>query len=152
MWINTYSFYPDMFGLDSGRDRSFDNTKQKRMMKRLLFIFSTCLFLCACGTKQEAKQTPYTEEEYVIRGSVLQNPDSMEYYSKLAAEGDARGLYVMAASYYCNGQVQPLPVGITRVRSKEVADSMLTVASEQGYKPAISTIECFRNCGEWEKE
>ena len=122
-------------------------------MKKALFIFTTCLLLFACGTKQqETKQTPYTEEEYVIRGSVLQNPDSMDYYAALADEGDARALYVMAASYYCNGEVQPLPVGITRVRSKEVADSMLTVASEQGYKPAISTIECFRNCGEWEKE
>lgn len=66
-------------------------------MKKLLFIFITCLLLCACGTKQEAKQTPYTEEEYVIRGSVLQNLDLMDYYAALAKEGDTRALYIMAA-------------------------------------------------------
>jgi TPR repeat protein len=116
------------------------------MMKRLLFIFTTCLLLCACGTKQEAKQTQYTEEEYVIRGSVLQNPDSMDYYAALANEGDARALYVMAASYYCNGEVQPLPVEITRVRTRHEADSLLSLAAEQGYKPAIKTRECFKEC------
>lgn len=121
-------------------------------MKRLLFIFFASVFFCACGTKQTQQQCPYQEDSFPIHGSVLKNVDSMEYYNAKAAEGDARGLYIMAASYYCAGQAQPLPVGITRVRSKEVADSMLTVASEQGYKPAISTIECFRNCGEWEKE
>ena len=115
-------------------------------MKRLLFIIAACAILCACGSKTEQKQCPYDEEEYVIRGSVLQNPDSMEYYSELAAQGDARALYIMAASYYCNDQVQPLPIDIKRVRTREEADSLLNVAAEQGYKPAIKTQECFRDC------
>ena len=116
-------------------------------MKKVLFIFTTCLLLFACGTKQqEAKQTPYTEEEYVIRGSVLQNPDSMEYYNAKAAEGDARAQYIMAASYYCSAEAQPLPVGITRVRTRAEADSLLDSAANQGYKPAIKTRECFREC------
>ena len=120
-------------------------SKQKYLTQ--LFIFTTCLLLFACGTKQqEAKQTQYTEEEYVIRGSVLQNPDSMDYYAALANEGDARGLYIMAASYYCAGQAQPLPVGITRVRTRHEADSLLDLAAEQGYKPAIKTRECFKEC------
>lgn len=121
-------------------------SKRRKVMKKALFIFTTCLLLCACGTKQEAKQTPYTEEEYVIRGSVLQNPDSMDYYAALANEGDARALYVMAASYYCNGQAQPLPVGITRIHTRQEADSLLNLAAEQGYKPAIKTRECFKEC------
>ena len=115
-------------------------------MKKLLYTIAAALLLCACGTKQTQQQCPYQEDSFPIHGSVLKNVDSMEYYSRMAAEGDARGLYVMAASYYCTGQVQPLPVGITRVRSKEVADSMLTVAAEQGYKPAIKTRECFKEC------
>ena len=135
-----------MFRLDSGRNRSFDNTEQKRMMKRLLFILTTCLFLSACGTKQTESQCPYQEDSFPIHGSVLKNMDSMEYYSRLAAEGDARGLYVMAASYYCTGQVQPLPVGITRIRTRQEADSLLDLAAEQGYKPAIKTRECFKEC------
>lgn len=115
-------------------------------MKKLLLLFTTCLFLCACGTKQTENQCPYQEDSFPIHGSVLKNVDSMEYYNAKAAEGDARAQYIMAASYYCAGQAQPLPVGITRVRSKEVADSMLTVAAEQGYKPAIKTRECFKEC------
>ena len=115
-------------------------------MKKLLFIFAACALLCACGSKPEQKQCLYEEEEYVIRGSVLQNPDSMDYYAALANEGDARGLYVMAASYYCNGEVQPLPVEITRVRTRHEADSLLDLAAEQGYRPAIKTRECFKEC------
>ena len=120
-------------------------SKQKYLTQ--LFIFTTCLLLFACGTKQqEAKQTQYTEEEFVIRGSVLQNPDSMDYYAALAEEGDARGLYVMAASYYCAAEAQPLPVGVTRVHTRAEADSLLDAAANQGYKPAIKTRECFREC------
>ncbi len=89
---------------------------------------------------------PYTEEEYAIRGSVLKSVDSMEYYSALAAQGDARAQYIMAGSYYCNAEVQPLPVGIKRVRSRAEADSLLEAAAAQGYKPAIKTIECFKEC------
>lgn len=40
----------------------------------------------------------------------------------------------------------PLPVGITRVRSRAEADSLLDAAADQGYKPAIKTRECFREC------
>lgn len=115
-------------------------------MKKLLLILPLCLIAVACGTKQ--KQTPYTEEEYVIHGSVLKSVDSMEYYSAKAAEGDARAQYIMAASYYCTGEVQPLPVGIKRVRTQAEADSLLQEAASQGYKPAIKTIECFRECRE----
>lgn len=121
-------------------------------MKKLLYTIAAALLLCACGKKLTQQQCPYQEDSFPIHGSVLKNVDSMEYYNAKAAEGDARAQYIMAASYYCAGEAQPLPVGITRVRSKEVADSMLTVAAEQGYKPAISTIECFKNCGEWDKE
>ena len=113
-------------------------------MKKLLFIVPLCFIAVACGTKQ--KQTPYTEEEFAIHGSVLKSVDSMEYYSAKAAEGDARAQYIMAASYYCNAEVQPLPVGIKRVRSQVEADSLLQEAAAQGYKPAIKTIECFREC------
>ena len=81
-------------------------------MKKLLFIFAACALLCACGSKPEQKQCPYEGEEFVIHGSELQSPDSMEHYAALAAEGDARAQYVMAASYYCTGEVQPLPVGM----------------------------------------
>jgi hypothetical protein len=98
----------------------------------------------ACGNK--SKQCPYTEEEYPIRGCVLKSVDSMEYYSAKAAEGDARAQYIMAASYYCNAEVQSLPVGIKRVRTQTEADSLLEQAAAQGYKPAIKTIECFREC------
>lgn len=115
-------------------------------MKKILFILSTCALICACGTKPAQNQCPYTEEEFPIHGSVLSNPDSMEYYSELAKEGDARALYIMAASYYCNDQVQPLPIDIKRVRTREEADSLLNVAAEQGYKPAIKTKECFKEC------
>jgi hypothetical protein len=99
-----------------------------------------------CCTKTSPKQTPYTEEEYAIRGSVLKNVDSMEYYSELAMQGDARAQYIMAGSYYCTAEVQPLPVGIKRVRTQAEADSLLEEAAAQGYKPAIKTIECFREC------
>ena len=115
-------------------------------MKKLVFIFAACALLCACGSKTEQKQCPYDEEEFVIHGSVLQSPDSMEHYAALASEGDARAQYVMAASYYCTGEVQPLPVGITRVRTRAEADSLLDAAAAQGYKPAIKTRECFREC------
>ena len=121
-------------------------------MKKLIYTSAAALLLCACGTKQTQQQCPYQEDSFPIHGSVLKNVDSMEYYNSKAAEGDARALYVMAASYYCAGKAEPLPEGINRVHTKAVADSMLTVAAEQGYKPAISTIECFKNCGEWEKE
>ena len=113
-------------------------------MKKLLFIIPLCFIVVACGNKP--KQTPYTEEEYAIRGSVLKSVDSMEYYSALAAQGDARAQYIMAGSYYCNGEVQPLPVGIKRVRTQAEADSLLEAAAAQGYKPAIKTIECFKEC------
>ena len=85
-------------------------------MKKILFIFAACALLCACGSKPEQKQCPYDEEEFVIHGSVLQSPDSME------------------------------PVGITRVRTRAEADSLLDAAAAQGYKPAIKTRECFREC------
>ena len=113
-------------------------------MKKLLFILPLCIFAIACGTKQ--KQTPYTEEEFEIRGSVLKSVDSMEYYSAKASEGDARAQYIMAASYFCNGEVQPLPVEVKRVRTRAEADSLLQEAANQGYKPAIKTIECFKEC------
>jgi TPR repeat protein len=115
-------------------------------MKHTLLIFAAALLLCACGSKPAQHQCPYTEEEFPIHGSVLSNPDSMAYYSELAEQGDARALYIMAASYYCNDQVQPLPIDIKRVRTREEADSLLNVAAEQGYKPAIKTQECFREC------
>ena len=103
-----------------------------------------CFIAIACGNK--SKQCPYTEEEYPIRGCVLKSVDSMEYYSAKASEGDARAQYIMAGSYYCNAEVQPLPVGIKRVRSRAEADSLLEAAAAQGYKPAIKTIECFKEC------
>lgn len=117
-------------------------------MKKILFLLSACALLCACGSKPEQKQCPYTEEEFTIHGSVLSNPDSMEYYSALAEQGDARALYIMAASYYCNNQVQPTPYNIKRARTRVEADSLLNVAAEQGYKPAIKTRECFKECRE----
>ena len=115
-------------------------------MRKLLFIFTAALLLCACGTKQTQQQCPYSEDTFVIHGSLLKNVDSMEYYNALAAQGDARAQYIMAASYYCNAEVQPLPVGITRVRTRAEADSLLDAAAAQGYKPAINTRECFREC------
>ena len=117
-----------------------------RQMKKLHFTIAAALLLCACGTKQTQQQCPYQEDSFPIHGSVLKNVDSMEYYNSKAAEGDARALYVMAASYYCTGEVQPLPVGITRVRTRHEADSLLDLAAEQGYKPAIKTRECFKEC------
>lgn len=95
-------------------------------MKNLLLILPICFLFVACGNKP--KQCPYTEEEYPIRGFVLKSVDSMEYYSALATQGDARAQYIMAGSYYCNAEVQPLPVGIKRVRSREEADSLLEAA------------------------
>lgn len=118
-------------------------------MKKFLYILAACALLCACGTKpaQQAEQScPYQEDSFPIHGSLLKNVDSMEYYSAKAQEGDARALYIMAASYCCTDQVQPLPFKITRVRTREVADSMLNVAAQQGYKPAIATQECFKKC------
>ena len=114
-------------------------------MKKILFILPI-LCLMVCCTKTSPKQTPYTEEEFAIRGCVLKSADSMEYYSALAEQGDARAQYIMAGSYYCNAEVQPLPVGIKRVRSQAEADSLLEAAAAQGYKPAIKTIECFKEC------
>lgn len=116
------------------------------IMKHNLFLVIVSILLVGCGTKPAQNQCPYTEEEFPIHGSVLSNPDSMAYYSELAEQGDARALYIMAASYYCNDQVQPLPIDIRRVRTREEADSLLNVAAEQGYKPAIKTQECFREC------
>ena len=115
-------------------------------MKRILVISISALLLCACGTKQSQQQCPYSEDTFVIHGSLLKDVDSMEYYNALAAQGDARAQYIMAASYYCTAQVQPLPVGITRVRTRAVADSLLQAAADQGYKPAIATIQCFSDC------
>jgi len=115
-------------------------------MKRMLFIFAAALLLCACGTKQTQQQCPYQEDSFPIHGSVLKNVDSMEYYSAQAAQGDARAQYILAASYYCNAEAQPLPVGITRVHTRAEADSLLDAAANQGYKPAIKTRECFREC------
>ena len=115
-------------------------------MSRELFIYFAALLLCACGTKQTQQQSPYPEDTFVIHGSLLKNVDSMEYYNALAAQGDARAQYIMAASYYCTAEVQPLPVGITRVHTRAEADSLLNAAAEQGYKPAINTRECFREC------
>lgn len=115
-------------------------------MKIYFPIILVMLLLCACGTKQTQQQYPYQEDSFPIHGSVLKNVDSMEYYNSLAAQGDARAQYIMAASYYCNGEVQPLPVGITRVRTRAEADSLLDAAAAQGYKPAIKTRECFREC------
>ena len=115
-------------------------------MKKLLYTITAALLLCACGTKQTQQQCPYPEDTFVIHGSLLKNVDSMEYYNALAAQGDARAQYIMAASYYCNVEVQPLPVGITRVHTRAEADSLLDAAAAQGYKPAINTRECFREC------
>ena len=84
-------------------------------MKRLIYTSAAALLLCACGTKQTQQQCPYQEDSFPIHGSVLKNVDSMEYYNALAAQGDARAQYIMAASYYCSAEAQPLPVGITRV-------------------------------------
>ena len=80
-----------------------------RQMKKLHFTIAAALLLCACGTKQTQQQCPYQEDSFPIHGSVLKNVDSMEYYNALAAQGDARAQYIMAASYYCAGQAQPLP-------------------------------------------
>jgi hypothetical protein len=113
-------------------------------MKKLLFILPVCLIVVACGNKP--KQTPYTEEEFAIRGCVLKSVDSMEYYSVKAAEGDARAQYIMAGSYYCNAEVQPLPVGIIRVHTQAEADSFLAEAAAQNYIPAIRAIECLKEC------
>lgn len=115
-------------------------------MKKLLYTIAAALLLCACGTKQTQQQCPYTEDTFPIYGHVLKNVDSMEYYSAQAAQGDARAQYIMAASYYCNAEAQPLPVGITRVHTRAEADSLLDAAANQGYKPAIKTRECFREC------
>ena len=115
-------------------------------MKKFLYTIAAALLLCACGTKQTQQQCPYPEDTFVIHGSLLKNVDSMEYYNALAAQGDARAQYIMAASYYCNAEVQPLPVGITRVHTRAEADSLLDAAAAQGYKPAISTRECFLEC------
>ena len=49
------------------------------------------------GAYCDEEYEEYTEEEYVIRGSVLQNLDLMDYYAALAKEGDTRALYIMAA-------------------------------------------------------
>lgn len=115
-------------------------------MKKLFYTIAVCALLCACGTKQTEQTCPYQEDSFPIHGSLLKNVDSMEYYNALAAQGDARAQYIMAASYYCAAEVQPLPAGITRVRTRAEADSLLDAAAAQGYKPAIKTREYFREC------
>ena len=114
-------------------------------MKKILLVLPI-LVLMVCCIKTTPKQTPYTEEEYAIRGSVLKSVDSMEFYSELAKQGDARAQYIMAGSYYCTAEAQPLPVGIIRVRTRAEADSLLEEAAKQGYKPAIKSIECLKEC------
>ena len=116
------------------------------LISQCIFVFLVCFVFSSCGTKQTQQQCPYPEDTFVIHGSVLKNVDSMEYYNAQAAHGDARAQYIMAASYYCTAEVQPLPVGIARVRTRAEADSLLDAAAAQGYKPAINTRECFREC------
>lgn len=70
----------------------------------------------------------------------------MECYNAQAAQGDARAQYIMAASYYCHADVLPVPEDVIRVRTRAEADSLLNAAADQGYKPAINTRECFREC------
>lgn len=113
-------------------------------MKRFLFILATCALLCACGSKSEQKQCPYDEEEFVIRSRMLHHPDTMDHYAALAAESDARGQYVMAASYYCFDDRHPIPAGVKRVYTEAEADSLLDAAAAQGYKPAIKARDYIR--------
>lgn len=113
-----------------------------RIMRKFLYTIAAALLLCACGTKQTQLQCPYQEDSIPIHGSVLKNIDSMEYYNAQAAQGDARAQYIMAASYYCNAEVQPQSVGITRVRTRAEADSLLDAAAAQGYKPAHEVEPC----------
>ena len=96
--------------------------------------------------EKDSECSDYNRYLHEYAKAVLKNVDSMEYYNALAAQGDARAQYIMAASYYCSAEAQPLPVGITRVRTRAEADSLLDAAANQGYKPAIKTRECFREC------
>ena len=100
-----------------------------------VWSFRTPFFLCLFATAHLAVSLHQNQQRY---GSF--------YYNALAAQGDARAQYIMAASYYCAAEAQPLPVGITRVRTRAEADSLLDAAANQGYKPAIKTRECFREC------
>ena len=109
-------------------------------MKNYLSIF---LFLGALFSAPILSAQPPAEPiPTALSESLYTSRDSMTYYASLSEQGDARGQFVMAVSYYY-AKGRTVPDGVPRIYSRREALSLLRQSSEQGYEPAKNLERCM---------
>ena len=87
-------------------------------------------------------QPPAEPIPTALSESLYTNRDSMTYYASLCEQGDARGQFVMAVSYYY-AKGRTVPDGVHRIYTRREAMSLLRRSSEQGYEPAANLLKCM---------
>lgn len=109
-------------------------------MKNYLSIF---LFLGALFSAPILSAQPPAEPiPTALSESLYTSRDSMTYYASLSEQGDARGQFVMAVSYYY-AKGRTVPDGVPRIYTRREAMSLLRRSSEQGYEPAANLLRCL---------
>lgn len=112
----------------------------KKSMKNYLSIF--LLFGALFSTSLLSAQKPAVPFPTALSESLYTNRDSMTYYASLSDQGDARGQFVMASSYfYALGR--PVPDGVPRIYTRVEALSLLRQSAKQGYEPALNLERCI---------
>ena len=79
----------------------------------------------------------------------MSSADSLNHYHRLAAQGDAKAMYIMAGTYYSAINHFDLPAGAPRINSQAQSDSLIYQSAIKGYLPAIQTIRCAQSAGCW---
>lgn len=109
-------------------------------MKNYLHIF--LLVGALFSTSVLLAQQPAAPFPTALSKSLYTNRDSMTYYASLSDQGDARGQFVMASSYfYALGR--PVPDGVPRIYTRVEALSLLRQSAKQGYEPATNLERCI---------
>ena len=102
-----------------------------------------------CGSDVASTCGADLPEPVEIRKSLFCNPDSIAYYSAIAArEDNPRALFIVGMAAHLRAADPDYPASISTVPLDE-ADHYLLRAAELGYPDAIKYIKCCEYHGTW---
>lgn len=102
-----------------------------------------------CSTSLASTCGADVPEPVEIRKSLFFNPDSIAYYSAIAAREDTpRALFIVGMAAHLRAADPDYPVSISTV-SLDEADHYLLRAAELGDPDAIQYIRCLSAHGQW---
>lgn len=102
-----------------------------------------------CGSDLASTCGADVPEPVEIRKSLFFNPDSIAYYSAIAArEDNPRALFIVGMAAHLRAADPDYPASISTV-SLDEADHYLLRAAELGSEDAIQYIRCRSAHGQW---